>query len=69
MLTGVVQEGKGVGDQENEEQEEIVTPRDQWKQVPRKGKFSLKYVNMWVHAIINKEMEKKLTISVCFQAV
>jgi len=42
MFTDVTQEGQGVVDQENEEQE-VITPVSQWKPVPRKGNlFQLK---------------------------
>ena len=51
-----MQQGQGVGD-DQELEEETVTPRDQWKQVPRKSKFSTKYTDMLVQAVIIKETE------------
>jgi len=39
MFTVVMQEGKGASSEEDEE--EMVTPRDLWSQVPRKSTFSL----------------------------
>ena len=64
MLTVITQQGQGAGNDESEE--ETLTPRSQWKQVPRKSTFSLKYVDTRVHTIINKEMEK-LTIFIFFR--
>ena len=66
MFTDVIQERQGAVDDENEK--EILTPRNLWKPVPRKGKFSTENMQTRDFKLLSL-MKRKVTIFIFVQVV